>query len=56
MEWSQQLYKKEFDSESIYNKNVLKFKTKSYGDEATDFCNKKMSKGGSCYICLAVIL
>ena len=33
--------KKEFDSESVYNKN-LKTKIKSHGDEVTDFYNKKL--------------
>ena len=34
--------KKEFDSEPIYNKNYLKTKIKSHGDEATDFYNNKI--------------
>ena len=29
--------KKEFDSEHVYNKNFLKTKIRSYGDEFTDF-------------------
>ena len=29
--------KEEFDSESVYNKNFLKIKIKSYGEEVTDF-------------------
>ena len=29
--------KKEFDIEPVYNKNLLKSKIKSYGDEVTDF-------------------
>ena len=29
--------KKECDSEPVYNKKFLKTKTKSHGDEATDF-------------------
>ena len=33
--------KKEFDSEPFYNKNFLKTKLKSYGDNATDFYDKK---------------
>ena len=33
--------KKESDSEPIYNKNYLKTKTKSHGDEVTDSYNKK---------------
>ena len=33
--------KKEFDSEPVYNKNYLKTKIKSHGDEVTDFYDKK---------------
>ena len=33
--------KKEFGSESVYNKEFLKAKMKSHGDEDTDFCDKK---------------
>ena len=33
--------KKEFDSESVYNKNYLKTKTNSHGDEVTNFFDKK---------------
>ena len=33
--------KKEFDSESVYNKNYLKTKIKFHGDEVTDFYDKK---------------
>ena len=29
--------KREFDSELVYNKNYLKTKIKSHGDEVTDF-------------------
>ena len=32
--------KKEFDSQSIYNKNYLKTKVKSHGNEVTDFYDK----------------
>ena len=32
--------KKEFDSESVYNKNYLKTKIKSHGVEVTDFYHK----------------
>ena len=39
--------KKEFDSESIYNKKILKTKIKSNGDEATDFHDKEIPKKGS---------
>ena len=48
--------KKEFDSEHIYSKRFLKTKIKSYGDDDTDFQNKKIPKVGSNYTCLAVIL
>ena len=34
--------KKEFDSEPVYDKNYLKTKIKSHGDEVTDFRNKKI--------------
>ena len=33
--------KKEFGSESVYNKEFLKAKMKSHGDENTDFYDKK---------------
>ena len=36
--------KKEFDSESVYNKIFLKNKIKSYGDEVTDFYDKEIPK------------
>ena len=38
--------RKEFDSETVYNKNILKTKIKSYIDEATDFHDKEMPKAG----------
>ena len=47
--------KKEFDSEPIYNKEFLKTKIKSPGDEVTDFYDKKIPKVGSNHACLAVI-
>ena len=34
----------------------MKTKLKSYGDEATDFCNKEMPKAGFNYTILGVIL
>ena len=34
----------------------MKTKTKFYGDDATDFHDKKVPKVGSSYTCLAVIL
>ena len=46
---------KEFDSEPVYNKNFLKTKTKSHGDEVTDFYDKEIPKVDSDHTCLAVI-
>ena len=48
--------KKEFDSKHICNKTFLKTKTKFYSYETTDFHDKEMSKAGSNYTCLAVML
>ena len=36
--------KKEFDSKSIYSKNVLKTKIKPHADEIIDFYDKKFLK------------
>ena len=47
--------REEFDCRPINNKKFLKTKIRSYGGEATDFCNKKMPTLGSSYIYLAVI-
>ena len=47
--------KKEFDSKPVYNKNYLKTKMKSHGDEVTDFYDKKIPKLDSNHTCLAVI-
>ena len=47
--------KKEFDSEPVYNKNFLKTKIRSYGDEFTDFYDKEILKIDSNYTYLAVI-
>ena len=47
--------KKEFAREPVYNKNFLKTKIKSYGDEVTDFYNKEIPKVEYNYTCLAVI-
>ena len=41
--------------ESVYNKKILKTKTKFYGDEATDFHDKEVPKVDSTYTCLAVL-
>ena len=48
--------KREFDSEPICNKKILKTKIKSFGCEATNFHDEEMPKVGSKYTCLAVIL
>ena len=50
------IMKKEFDSEPIYNKKILETKKKSYSNKATDSHDKKMPKVDSNYICQAVIL
>ena len=47
--------KKGFDSEPVHNKNYLKTKIKSHGDEVTDFYDKKIPKLDSNHTCLAVI-
>ena len=36
--------KKEFDSKPVYNKEFLKTKIKSHGDEVTDFTVKKVPR------------
>ena len=46
---------KEFDCKSFYDKKILKTKMKPYGDEATDFHDKKMPQVGSNHTYLAVI-
>ena len=46
---------KEFDSEPVYNKEFLKTKIKSHGDEVTNFYNKKLPKVGCNHICLSVM-
>ena len=40
----------------MYNEKVLKTKSRSYGYEATDFHDNEISKVGSNYASLAVIL
>ena len=47
--------KKEFDSKPVYNKEFLKTKIKSHGDQVTDFYDKKIPKVDSSHTCLAVI-
>ena len=39
----------------MYNKNYLKTKIKSHGDQVTDFYDKKIPTLDSNHICLAVI-
>ena len=46
--------KKQFDSEPVYKKNLLKIKVKSHGDQVTDFYGKKIPKLDSNHTCLAV--
>ena len=45
---------KEFDSESVYNKEFLKTKIKSNGGEVTDFYDKEVPKVDSNHTFLAV--
>ena len=47
---------KEVDSEAIYNKKILKIKTKSYGDESTDFHDKEILKANHNCTCIAVTI
>ena len=47
--------KKQFDSDPVYNKNYLKTKINSHGDEVTDFYDKKISKLDSNHTYLAII-
>ena len=47
--------KREFDSNPVYNKNYLKTKIKSHGDEVTDFYDKKILKLDSNHTCLALL-
>ena len=49
--------KKEFDSEPVYSEKYVKAKVKSNNVKInTNFCNNKILKGGSQFICLSVIL
>ena len=48
--------KKEYDSEPVYNKTFLKTKTKSHGDEVTNFYDKKIPKVDSNHTCLAITI
>ena len=47
--------KKEFDSEPVYNKEFLKTKIKSHGDEVTDFYDGKKLRVYLNHTCLAII-
>ena len=47
--------KQEFDSEPVCNKEFLKTKIKSHGNEVTDFNYEKIPKMDSNHACLAVI-
>ena len=47
--------KKDFDREPVYNKEFLRTKIKSHGDEVTDFYDKKIPKVESNHTCLAVL-
>ena len=47
--------RKEFDNKSVYNKEYLKIKIKSHGDEVTDFYDKEISKIDPNHTYLAVI-
>ena len=44
----------EFDSEPVYNKEFLKTKIKSHGNDAKDFYDKKIPKVDSNQACLGV--
>ena len=48
--------KKKLNSKPVYNENFLKTKIKSYGDEATDFHDNKISKSGSKYSAWILLL
>ena len=46
---------KEFDSKRVYNKNYLKSKIKSHGDDFINFSDKKNSKLDANDTCLAIV-
>ena len=46
----------EFDREPMYRRRYLKFKIKSYVNEATDFHDKRILEIRCDYTCLAAIL
>ena len=43
--------KKEFDNETVYNKEYLKTEIKSHGNEVTDFYDKEISRVDSNRTC-----
>ena len=47
--------KKQFDSKPVYNREFLKTKIKSHGDEIRDFYDKEIPKADFSNTCLAVI-
>ena len=47
--------RKEFGSEPVYNKKILKTKLKSYVDETSDFHNKEIPKASSNHTSVAVM-
>ena len=47
--------KREFDCEPVFNKDFLKTKIKSLGNEVTDFYDKEIPKVDCSYNCLVVI-
>ena len=47
--------KNKSDSKLVYNKKILKIKMNFYGDEATDFYDKKIPSVDSNHTCLPVI-
>ena len=49
------IYKKGFDSEPVFHKNVLKTKIKSHGKNVTHFHDKEILKVDSNHTFLAVI-
>ena len=49
------LQKKEFDNKLFYNKEYLKAKIKSHGDEVTDFYDKENHQVDSNHTCLTLI-
>ena len=47
--------KKEVDSKLVFNKDFLKTKVKSYGNEGTDFYDKKNGKVDFNHTCLTAV-